>query len=70
MPCRSTNPSSNAAKAEDALTSTVNRWRAESPPGSVAVTVMVAVPSATPTAVTLLPDADALLTPPSEVVAA
>ena len=40
-----------------ALTVTSNRWVAERPPVSVAVTVMVAVPTRSPLMVTVLPDA-------------
>ena len=43
-----------------AWTVTSKRWLAVRPPGSVAVTVMVAVPAATAVAVTVLPDSATL----------
>ena len=44
-------------------TDTVALWVASRPPGSRAVTVIVAVPRATPVMVTVPPDTEALATP-------
>ena len=45
-------------------------WVADNPPGSVAVTVTVALPVATATSVTTLPDTETLTTPAEEVATA
>ena len=49
---------------------TVKLWSARRPPGSVAVTVTVAVPWLTAATVREVPEAEAVATPSSEEVAA
>ena len=50
-------------------TVTVKRWVADSPPGSLAVTVMVAVPAPTGVTVTILPSTLTVATEASEDLA-
>ncbi len=66
--CAGTDPTERGARF-DRGTVTAIRCVAVSPPGSRAVTVIVALPAASPVIVTVEPDADARATPEPEAVA-